>query len=131
MSRTSCLAGVEDDKVEMLERVLRDTGAPHPAHVERRLSVSTLGALSPDLLLCDIDGSDVDSLELLRRLRFVLPGCIITIYTGLRNGPWALACHLAGASCLLSKDSSEAELRTGLSEGLRTGCFTDPRFAAA
>jgi hypothetical protein len=32
---------------------------------------------------------------------------------------------------LLSKDATEAELSEGLRDALKSGCFTDPRFAAA
>ncbi len=45
------------------------------------LEVRDLGRLSRDLLICDIDALDVDPLELLRRIRFVLPRCTIAVYT--------------------------------------------------
>jgi hypothetical protein len=40
-----------------------------------------------------------------------------------------MACHLAGANCLLAKKSTKAVLAAGLSEAMTSGCFTDPRFA--
>jgi len=67
---------------------------------------------------------------LLRRIRFVLPECVIAVYTGVMDRTWTRACHLAGANCLLSKDSSERDLAAGLRGALASGCYTDPRFAA-
>jgi DNA-binding NarL/FixJ family response regulator len=128
MSRSSALAGIDDDRLAMLERVLRDDCSASPITVERGVNVSVLGSLKLDLLLCDIDRSEVDPLELVRRLRFVLPDCIIAVYSGILKRSWSLACHLAGASALLSKSSTESELGDGLCEAFDTGCFTDPRF---
>jgi DNA-binding NarL/FixJ family response regulator len=54
----------------------------------------------------------------------------MAVYTGRLEGPWSRACHLAGANCVLSKESDEKELAAGLRRGIRGGCFTDPRFAA-
>ena len=71
-----------------------------------------------------------DQLELLRRIRFVLPDCVIAVYTGVMNRAWSLACHLAGANCMLSKQSEQRDLSTGLRRALLSGCYTDPRFAA-
>ncbi len=95
------------------------------------LDVGKLGALRPTVLICDVDAVNVDSLELLRQLRFVLPECLIVLYTANVRRGWSVACHLAGVNAMLLKDSSEALLADGLRNVLRTGCYTDPRFAAA
>jgi DNA-binding NarL/FixJ family response regulator len=94
-----------------------------------RLDVAELGKLSPDVLVCDIDGAEVDRLELLRRIRFVLPACTIAVYTSHVTRAWGLACHLAGVNCMLSKDSNEHSICRGLRSAIRNGCYTDPRFA--
>ena len=94
------------------------------------LDVAALGRLAPELLVCDIDQQDVDRLELLRQLRFVLPNCIIAAYTGVTQRVWARKCHLAGANCLLAKGSSNERLTNGLREAFSSGCYTDPAFAA-
>ena len=52
--------------------------------------------------------------HVLRQLRFVLPDCIIAAYTGVMLRSWARNCHLAGANCLLAKDSSNEQLSEGL-----------------
>jgi DNA-binding NarL/FixJ family response regulator len=110
--------------------VLRAAGVPTTAKIAR-LDVTELGRLAPDLLICDIDGSEVDALELLRQIRFVLPECLIAVYTGMMKRTWGLACHLAGVNCMLSKDADEAALAEGVRDALYSGCYTDPRFAAA
>jgi DNA-binding NarL/FixJ family response regulator len=130
MVGTCCLAGIDPDKIPMFSAALKAAGAPALATVGA-LDVTALGTLSPDLLVCDVDRMKVDQLEFLRRLRFVLPDCLVAVYTGTLKGSWSLACHLAGANCLLSKDAPEAELSEGLRNALASGCYTDPRFAAA
>jgi DNA-binding NarL/FixJ family response regulator len=131
MARKNCLAGIDDANISLIRHVLRAAGALASPKVARPFSVSELRGIAPDLLLCDVDASEVDKLELLRRIRFALPDCMIVVYTGVTKRTWAVACHLAGANGMLSKESSQAELTTGLRDALQTGCFTDPRFAAA
>jgi DNA-binding NarL/FixJ family response regulator len=114
----------------MFANVLAAAGIPAPALVAR-LDVSELGRLTPDLLICDVDESEVDALELLRQIRFVLPECLIAVYTGVMTSSWGIACHLAGVNCMLSKDADESRLIKGVRDALRSGCYTDPRFAAA
>jgi DNA-binding NarL/FixJ family response regulator len=113
----------------MFSTAFEASGQPRPVTLER-LDVPALRKLAPDILVCDVDDSDVDALELLRQIRFVLPYTLIAVYTGVMDREWGLACHLAGSNCLLSKNSDERELADGLQDALRSGCYTDPRFAA-
>ncbi len=113
----------------MFSAVLKAAGEL-PLATLARLDVPELGKLLPDVLVCDVDAAETDSLELLRQIRFVLPECLIAVYSGTTARAWAVACHLAGANCLLSKGSDERQLAKGLRGGLRNGCYTDPRFAA-
>ena len=113
----------------MFSAVLKATGEA-PLATLARLDVPELGKLAPDLLVCDVDSIEADPLELLRQIRFVLPDCLIAVYTGDMERTWGLACHLAGANCLLAKDSDERRLTRGLRGALKSGCYTDPRFAA-
>ena len=96
-----------------------------------RLDVRELSQLAPSLLICDVDSVQVDALELLRQIRFVLPECLIAVYTGVVKSAWGVSCHLAGVNCVLSKDAGERALAHGLRNVLHTGCYTDPGFAAA
>jgi DNA-binding NarL/FixJ family response regulator len=129
MARTCALAGIDRAAVPMFEALLRKAGAPSLVIVSA-LDVTSLGKLAPELLVCDIDFSDVDALELLRRIRFVLPGCTIAVYTENSARTWGVACHLAGANCLLSKQSDVDALADGVRAAIGSGCYTDPRFAA-
>jgi DNA-binding NarL/FixJ family response regulator len=128
MARTCVLAGM-DGAVPMFSAVFKAAGEPGLATIAR-LDVTQLGRLGPDVLVCDLDDLDVDALELLRQIRFVLPDCIIAVYTGIVERVWGRACHLAGANCLLAKGSDERCLAAGLRDALLSGCYTDPRFAA-
>jgi len=129
MARICCLAGIDRAAARKLGAVLKAVGETQPA-VPSALAVRELGAIRPDLLIADIDGLAVDALELLRQIRFVLPSCVIVIYSGDSHRTWGLACHTAGANAMLSKDSSKAELVEGLGDALASGCYTDPRFVA-
>jgi len=129
MARICCLAGIDRAAVPKLGALLKAVGETRPA-VRAALAVRELGDIRPDLLIADIDGLAVDALELLRQIRFVLPSCVIVVYSGDAHRAWGLACHNAGANAMLSKDSSKAELVEGLGDALASGCYTDPRFVA-
>ncbi len=129
MARSCCLAGIDGTKVAMFSAILKTAGFPALATLAA-LDVRELGSVNPDVLVCDVDAAAVDKLELLRRIRFVIPDCLIAVYTGSTERTWGLACHLAGANCLLSKASNERQLTKAVIGAMRTGCYTDPRFAA-
>jgi DNA-binding NarL/FixJ family response regulator len=128
MVGTSCLAGIDDGEVSLLGGVVRGVGASISPSTAR-LNVTELGKMAPGLIVCDIDKLEVDPLEMVRQLRFVLPDCIIAVYTKSKTQRWARAVHMAGANCLLSKDSNRAQLVLGLRSALTSGCFTDPGVA--
>ena len=124
---TSYLAGNQSSCIPLLEASLAASGYPNPV-ISSRIDVVELGRTAPDLLVLDVDDIDIDPIELLRRTRFVLPGCIIAVYSGMLERTWARSCHLAGANCLLSKLSDETHLVAGLRQACSSGCFTDPVF---
>ena len=129
MARVCCLAAVDPEVILLLGAALK--GAGESGHtIVARLDVGALGKLAPNVLIADIDRLEVDPLEALRQLRFVLPECLIVVYTAGVEPSWGRACHLAGASCVLSKKSPESQLTAGLRRALHTGCFTDSRLAA-
>jgi DNA-binding NarL/FixJ family response regulator len=129
MARVCCLAAIDPHDTDLLGRVLKGAGESSYTTVDR-FDVAALGRLAPDVLVADIDRLAVDPFEALRQLRFVLPECIIVVYTAGVGSSWGRACHLAGATCVLSKESRERQLTIGLRQALQSGCFTDPRFAA-
>lgn len=128
MAHTSCLAALDPQDVSLVGSALRGAGKSPITRVSR-LNVAELRILAPDVLVADIDRVGTDPLELLRQLRFVLPDCVMMVYTADSNSTWARACHLAGANGLLSKASDESQLTFGMLRAIQGGCFTDPRFA--
>jgi DNA-binding NarL/FixJ family response regulator len=130
MAYVCCLAGIDRTEVPMFGSALQMAGVS-AIPIVARLEVTELGRLAPNLLICDVDDTTIDSLELLRQIRFVLPECLIAVYTGVMKSTWGLACHLAGVNCVLSKDADERTLAHGVRNALHSGCYTDPRFAAA
>ena len=129
MAPICCLAGIDKTLVPMFSAVFKAAGES-PLMTLRQLNVPELGRLRPNVLVCDVDASEKDSLELLRQIRFVLPECLIVVYTGITEVTWSRECHLAGVNCLLSKESNERLLSKGLRGALKSGCYTDPHFAA-
>jgi DNA-binding NarL/FixJ family response regulator len=129
MDRICALAGIDHADVPVLSAALAAAGESTPP-VIAGLDVRGLALLRPDLLVGDLDRIPVDSLEFLRQLRFVLPNCLIALYSANAQRAWGVAAHLAGANCLLSKAASETELSAGVRGALASGCFTDPRFIA-
>jgi DNA-binding NarL/FixJ family response regulator len=109
MARVSCLAGLARDTLALFTKVLKAAGFPEPA-VVARLDVVELGNLKPDVLICDVDNLRVDALEFLRQLRFVVPDCIIVVYTAVMTRARSVECHLAGANGLLAASSTNAPL---------------------
>jgi len=130
MVRTCCLAGIASDDVAILTSALAAADAPALAVIAPLRAVE-IARMKPNLCICDLDFLEVDSLELLRQLRFVLPSCLIAVYTERLEGPWAVSCHLAGASAVFLKGSPVERLTAGLRGMINSGCYTDPRFAAA
>ncbi len=129
MARACCLSGIDPNDVPLLGAALKSAGEQGLA-ILTNLGVAELRKLTPDVLIADVDRLEVDQFELLRQIRFVLPDCVMAVYTAVVDLSWARACHLAGATCVLSKESSESQLASGLRHAIRSGCFTDPRFAA-
>jgi DNA-binding NarL/FixJ family response regulator len=129
MARACCLVGVAPQDISRLGAAVGEAMLNVETSVAL-LDVVMLNALAPDLLVIDIDSLTTDPLEALRQLRFVLPKCILAVYTSTLKHALLRECHSAGANCLLSRSSSEAELTIGLRRALWSGCFTDPRFLA-
>jgi DNA-binding NarL/FixJ family response regulator len=129
MARVCCLAAIDPEDIALLGAALKGAGEA-ALSILAPLEVVELAKLSPDVLIVDIDRLEIDKLEMLRRLRFVLPECLVVVYTGIMQHPWSRACHLAGANCVLSKESPESQLSFGLRSAIWGGCYTDPRFAA-
>jgi len=130
MDRVTCLAGIAPDRIALFANAFKAAGFPSLASVAR-LDVAELGALKPDMLACDVDDLASDSLEFLRQVRFVLPDCIIIVSTDRLSRAWSVECHCAGANGVLAKESTGAQLASGVRGAARSGCFTDPRFVAA
>lgn len=125
----TCLAGIAAAAVPSLTAALASAGCQLPA-IADRVNITQLGLSRPDLLVADIDDLEMDPIEMLRMTRFVLPNCMIAVYTAKRSLAWVRECHIAGANCVLSKESGKAALVFGLKRTLSVGCFTDPKFAA-
>lgn len=129
MCQPPCFAGLDRDAIKILNAALAVIGTWNPAVVSG-LTVVAIGSVKPELLVCDIDRSESDPLELLRQVHFVLSASIILVYTDRANGLWNVGCRTAGANGLLSKQSNITELAAGVRSAMRVGCFTDPRCAA-
>ncbi len=129
MAGVLCLAVANSEARDILEAAVRAAGESGPAY-SARLDIAELHQASPGLLIVDVDELQTDPLEMLRQLRFVLPACVIAVYTSVNEPRWCRDCHLAGATAVLSSASTAPELAYGLRSAIRRGCFTDPHLAA-
>ncbi len=89
MAKTACLAGIDRAHTPMMPTALT-LAAPKMRAEIARIDVVELRALVPALLICDIDDVSSDPLETLRQVRFVVPGCVIGVYTKTAELSWAL-----------------------------------------
>lgn len=125
-----CLIAQPGSRARFLSALLTGMGADLVTVAER----VTIGALAPlrlDFLLIDAEQFELDPLETLRMIRFVLPNCVIAIHTDAGGSTWPFECHLAGANCVLLKGTAAADITTGIRRTLRTGCYTDPGFVGS
>ncbi len=127
---SSCLAGIEPAAVPMLVAALVLIGSDEPT-ILAATDTTAIGSLDAHVLVLDVDALETDPLETIRQARFLLRAGVIAIFTDRLEQSWGLACHLAGANCLLSKLGSEDTTAIGLLRGIGGGCFTDPAFEAA
>ncbi len=88
MARICCLAAVDPKDIPLLGAALEGAGEVGLT-VVANVDVAALGKLAPDVLIADIDRQEVDALELLRQLRFVLPACVIVVYTEGARREWS------------------------------------------
>lgn len=127
---SSCLAGIEPAAVPALVAALVLIGSDEPA-ILAAIDVKAIGTLDPHVLVLDVDALETDPLETIRMARFLLRSGVIAIITRRLEQSWGLACHLAGANCLLPNGCSEDRIAIGLMHGIRGGCFTDAAFDGA
>jgi DNA-binding NarL/FixJ family response regulator len=119
----------DNDVVNQFSGVLLEAGYDRPQCLED-VGVAKLGRYEPRVLMIDFDHIRSDKLESIRQLRFVLPDCAIVVVSSDLNGSWAMKCHMAGANAVLSSRSRARDMLAGVQRAVRTGCYTDPAFAA-
>ncbi|HVA37848.1 MAG TPA: hypothetical protein VNJ51_09575 [Candidatus Dormibacteraeota bacterium] len=112
---------------ELVADVLLKGGYDQPQH-SLDVRVAQLSKYAPDLLVIDFVDLWNDPLETIRQIRFVLPDSTIVVLSSRLQQSWAARCHLAGATCVLAKDSKGPQMLAGIRRAVRTGCYTDPRF---
>jgi DNA-binding NarL/FixJ family response regulator len=77
-----------------------------------------------------LEGSDVDGLELTRRLRSELPGTEVVLYTGVDELGLAEKAFAAGAKGVVSKGDQSGDLLKAVLLASRERTYTSPAFAA-
>jgi len=77
--------------------------------------------LQSQLVLLDIQLGDSSGIECAKRLRRVMPGLKIIIFTGAHDPKWATASFEAGAAAYLVKPFSENQLLATLTFAVATG----------
>jgi DNA-binding NarL/FixJ family response regulator len=124
------LVGPEPTTERFFARLL-DRAGYGPSQAVAKLSITQLAHAAPSFLLIDFQNLDIDELETLRQVRFVLPNCIIAVYSENSLQSWALECHLAGANCVIAKKSDKVSVAAGIRQASLGGCYTDANFRAS
>ena len=59
----------------------------------------------PDAVVLDIQLPGIGGLEVLRRIKRIMPRCVVVMLTNFRQGPFEEACRTAGADAFFHKAS--------------------------
>jgi DNA-binding NarL/FixJ family response regulator len=73
-------------------------------------AVTMAAALSPDIIVMDIQMPREDGLSATRRIREVAPDAVVAVVTAHRDPDWVVRAAQAGASAFIPKDGSLAEM---------------------
>jgi DNA-binding NarL/FixJ family response regulator len=119
--------GPKPETEEYFDSILRAAGFANSGS-SAELHVGDVAKAAPSFFLVDFVDLDVDQLESLRQVRFVLPECVIAVYSEEPAAGWARECHLAGANAMLSKSSNRSDVSAAIKRSIRSGCYTDPNF---
>ena len=129
MSQLTCLVALRFDDLPILNTALDLVGVPQSVSME--LNPTAIKSLAPEVVVLDIDDLNIDPFETLRRLRFVLPDCMMIVYTNVLSSEWCRGCRLAGVSGIRSERSDVGAVEFGIRPTIQNGCFTDPRIDLA
>ena len=120
----------DEDVADLFSKVLLEAGYDDPERSDD-VRIAKLRTYLPRVLMIDVDHIRNDKLESIRQIRFVLPECAIAVVSSNLQPSWAKQCHMAGANGVLASGSSAHRMIAGLRSAIKTGCYTDPDFAAA
>ena len=73
-------------------------------------AVAMAAALSPDIVVMDIQMPREDGLSATRRIREAAPDAVVAVVTAHRDPDWVVRAAQAGASAFIPKDGSLAEM---------------------
>jgi two-component system, NarL family, response regulator DegU len=124
---------VEDDP-STLKSLVRLLGSyPEIRVVGSALSgesgLETIRALSPQLVLLDLELPGIDGIEVTRRIMALGAGIEVLILTSFEDEVKVFQCVSAGASGYLVKRFAAEKIRAAIDEVLRGGTVIEPRIA--
>lgn len=124
---------VEDDP-RTLKSLVRLLGA-HPefrvvgSALSAEAALETIEALTPHLVLLDLELPDFDGIEVTRRVKAFDPGIEVLILTSFEDEVKVYKAIQAGAGGYLVKRVAPAKIREGILEVMRGGTVIEPRLA--
>ena len=112
--------------VDHLRRVLAEVDMDVTG-VSAQLDVKAIVAADPELVFLDADFGSDDPRSAVAAVRKAVRNAIICVVTQRRRKALGASCLRAGASCVLSKESTDAEVVEALRFALAGGAYADPR----
>jgi len=103
---------VEDDAASMsyLEIVVKKEGHSYEKAYNGLDGLETFRAYNPDIVLSDISMANMDGLEMLKRIKFLKPDCIVIMLTAFNSEDYVVKAMQNGANNYLKKPAKRQEL---------------------
>lgn len=95
--------------------------------VSSQIDAKAISEADPELVFLDADYGLEDPRSAVAAVRKAARNAIICVVTQRRRKALGAACLRAGASCVLSKQSTDGELVEALRFALAGGAYADPR----
>lgn len=112
--------------VDHLRRVLAEVDM-EVVGVSPHVDAKAIAAVDPELVFLDADFGTDDLRSAVAAVRKVARNAIICVVTQRRRKALGASCLRAGASCVLSKESTDTEVVEALRFALAGGAYADPR----
>lgn len=103
---------VEDDPASMsyLEIVVRKEGYEYKSAPDGQIGLELFRSFNPDMVISDINMANMDGLEMLKRIKFLKPECVVIMLTAFNSEEFVVKAMQSGANNYLKKPARREQL---------------------